>query len=95
MAGPKGRLCYNGNAKFTIAKKEVSGKTKLGFLCGGSGITPAYQVFQNVLSERQTSVKSMNLVFANRTVNDILLKDEIEQMESKSKGKFKKFFSVD
>ena len=46
--GPVGTLKYTGNGKFLKTSKdkgetEVT-KTKLGFLAGGSGITPCYSV---------------------------------------------------
>jgi NAD(P)H-flavin reductase len=42
MAGPKGRLFYYGHGKFEIAKKIIEGKTKIGCISGGTGITPCY-----------------------------------------------------
>jgi len=44
MEGPKGRLHYEGFGNFMISKKPVSGKTKIGLVAGGTGITPCYQV---------------------------------------------------
>ena len=42
MEGPKGRLQYEGFGTFSIAKKPSSGKTKIGCIAGGSGITPCF-----------------------------------------------------
>ena len=42
MEGPKGRLAYDGRGQFQIMKKKIAGKTKLGMIAGGTGITPCY-----------------------------------------------------
>lgn len=42
MEGPKGRLQYEGYGNFTISKKAVTNKTKIGCVAGGTGITPCY-----------------------------------------------------
>jgi len=42
MEGPKGRLKYEGFGNFMITKKPVTGKTKIGLIAGGTGITPCY-----------------------------------------------------
>ena len=42
MEGPKGRLQYEGFGNFNILKKPVVGKTKIGCIAGGTGITPCY-----------------------------------------------------
>ena len=93
MEGPKGRLEYQGQRNFVIAKKAVKNKTKIGLIAGGTGITPCYQVIQAVLVNNDTP--TVSLVFGNRTVNDILLKDELEGMAIVHKDKFKNHFTVD
>jgi len=42
MEGPKGRLQYEGFGDFQILKNRLTGKTKIGCIAGGTGITPAY-----------------------------------------------------
>ena len=44
MEGPKGRLQYQGYGDFKIVKKQYTGKTNIGLVAGGTGITPCYQV---------------------------------------------------
>lgn len=39
--GPFGRCFYQGNGKWMINKKQVV-KRKIGFLAGGTGITPIF-----------------------------------------------------
>jgi len=38
---------------------------------------------------------SLSLIFGNRTVNDILLKDELQQLADNHKENFKLYFTVD
>ncbi|ODV93952.1 hypothetical protein PACTADRAFT_46253 [Pachysolen tannophilus NRRL Y-2460] len=69
--GPVGRMSYQPN----ICKNLV-------MIAGGSGITPMLQVLSYITTtpEDLTTVK---LLFANETRNDILLKDEIDELASK------------
>lgn len=41
MEGPKGLLVYKGNGNFLL-KKKIMKKTKVGFIAGGTGITPCF-----------------------------------------------------
>ena len=93
MEGPKGRLFYEGHGNFNIAKKPVTGKTKIGMISGGTGITPCYQVIQAGLKNNDGT--SHALVFGNRTTNDILLKDELLALKEQYTEKFKLFLTVD
>ena len=76
MEGPKGRLKYLGHGSFEIAKQQFSGKTKIGCIAGGTGITPCYQIIQAVLQNNDSP--SVSLIFGNRTVADISLREELE-----------------
>ena len=76
MEGPKGRLTYEGNGNFTIVGKKITGKTKIGCVAGGTGITPCYQVIQAGLKNNDGTLHQ--LIFGNRSVPDILLKDELQ-----------------
>lgn len=93
MEGPKGRLYYEGHGNFNISKKPVTGKTKIGLISGGTGITPCYQVLQAGLKNNDGT--SHSLVFGNRTTNDILLKDELLALKEQYPDKFKLFLTVD
>lgn len=73
--GPKGKLTYEGFGNFQIAKDRFLGKTKVGCVAGGTGITPCYQVIQAGLKNGDGN--SFSLIFGSRTVQDILLKDEL------------------
>ncbi len=94
MEGPKGRLAYEGWGKFIVSKKPLAApKKRIGLVSGGTGITPCYQVLQAALNgEDGTNLK---LVFANKTVNDILLKEELLQLAANNKERFNLYLTVD
>ena len=51
------------------------------FIAGGTGITPFYQILQEVrYSDEPEKRPKINLIFANRTQADILLKDELTDL---------------
>lgn len=93
MEGPKGRLKYEGLGNFVITKKPVTGKTKIGLIAGGTGITPCYQIIQSILVNNDTP--SVSLLFGNRTTSDILLKEELIQLRENYQDKFKMMLTVD
>merc|ERR1712178_540769 len=93
MYGPKGRLQYLGAGDFTIGRENLMGVNKIGLIAGGTGITPCYQVLQSVLVN--DDYPEVSLVFGNRTVNDILLKDELEAFATNHPDKFHLHFTVD
>ncbi|KAK6461194.1 NADH-cytochrome b-5 reductase [Scheffersomyces coipomensis] len=69
--GPFGKLNYEPN----MAKE-------LGLIAGGSGITPILQVITRIITNPEDHTK-INLIFANETDKDILLKNEIDEIAKK------------
>ncbi|ODV65846.1 ferredoxin reductase-like protein [Hyphopichia burtonii NRRL Y-1933] len=69
--GPVGRLDYKPN----MAKE-------IGLIAGGSGITPILQVITEIITTPEDNTK-ISLIFANETLNDILLKNEIDELAKK------------
>ncbi|CUM66784.1 uncharacterized protein PRCAT00004466001 [Priceomyces carsonii] len=66
--GPVGRLQY---------KTNMAGE--IGLIAGGSGITPLLQVITQIITTSEDNTK-ITLLFANETLNDILLKGEIDEI---------------
>ena len=78
MKGPIGKLEYVGNGKCLISGKERLVKNFV-MICGGSGITPIYQVFRAVV--RDSEDKTQCIIFdGNRLFEDILCKEEIDTL---------------
>lgn len=92
MEGPKGRLAYEGFGKIRIGKALLK-KAKIGMVAGGTGITPCYQVIQAALNGNDGT--SISLIFGNRTVEDILLKEELDAFQANNPEKFKLHYTVD
>jgi cytochrome-b5 reductase len=51
----------------------------IGMIGGGTGITPLLQVARTILNDPQDTTQ-LSLVYSNQTIEDILLKDEIDAL---------------
>lgn len=78
--GPKGGIRYHAGMY-----------EKIGMVAGGTGITPMYQVIR-AICENQRDNTEVNLIYANRTEPDILLRDELDNFARKYPGNFKVFY---
>ncbi|KAJ3229618.1 NADH-cytochrome b5 reductase [Chytriomyces hyalinus] len=70
IRGPKGSFKYTPNMVKTF-----------GMIAGGSGITPMLQIAKAILKDPQDKTR-VNLIFANVTPSDILLKDELDRLSA-------------
>ena len=100
MRGPRGRLNYYGNGDFHIASKKVKPITwrrkqykKVSMLCGGTGITPIYQILQ-VADINKDSVEYI-LLYGNRSSKDILLKNELDRIKHTKNISLKLIYTID
>uniref|UniRef100_U5ET56 NADH-cytochrome b5 reductase n=1 Tax=Corethrella appendiculata TaxID=1370023 RepID=U5ET56_9DIPT len=98
--GPSGRLQYLGNGKFSIKKlrkdpAQVVTATQVGLIAGGTGITPMLQLIREILKRSDTDNTQLSLIFANQTENDILLRNELEQLAEKHSKQFKLWYTLD
>jgi cytochrome-b5 reductase len=71
VCGPKGRFKYSPGMKRAF-----------GMLAGGSGITPCFQIMKEILRHPEDKTQ-LSLLYGNLTVDDILLRDELDEMDSK------------
>eukprot|EP01125_Pyxidicula_operculata_P016241 TRINITY_DN5561_c0_g1_i1.p3 TRINITY_DN5561_c0_g1~~TRINITY_DN5561_c0_g1_i1.p3 ORF type:complete len:297 (-),score=67.38 TRINITY_DN5561_c0_g1_i1:2686-3468(-) len=69
---------------------EIGKETTVNMVAGGSGITPIFQILQYILSNQNNNndieggVKTkVNLIYANNEEKDILLKQQLDQLQSK------------
>jgi len=93
ISGPVGVHEYQGKGKFKhMGKiKEVS---EVGMLAGGTGLTPMMQVVQTALRDPADTCK-FTLLYANKTEDDILCRDMLQELEASSKGRFKVHYTLD
>ncbi|XP_031737792.1 NADH--cytochrome b5 reductase 1 isoform X2 [Cucumis sativus] len=62
-----------------------------GMLAGGSGITPMYQVSRAILENPDDKTK-VHLIYANVTLEDILLKEELDLLAKRYPDRFKIYY---
>lgn len=81
--GPKGAMRYR--------KGWIK---KLGMVCGGTGITPMYQLIR-AICENDTDTTEVSLVYANRSEEDIILRDQLDHFAKAYPSNFKVTYMLD
>ncbi|XP_024538192.1 NADH-cytochrome b5 reductase-like protein isoform X1 [Selaginella moellendorffii] len=71
MKGPIPKLPYSANMK-----------ERIGMIAGGTGITPMFQVLNEILKNPEDKTQ-VSLIYANLTPDDILLKNELDKLSEK------------
>ncbi|KAL7118044.1 hypothetical protein ACP275_03G111000 [Erythranthe tilingii] len=92
VKGPLGHIEYTGKGNFMVHGKQKFAK-KLAMIAGGTGITPIYQVMQAILKDPEDETE-MYVVYANRTEDDILLKDELDAWAEKFPARVRVWYVV-
>lgn len=77
IKGPKGQMRYSPG----LARH-------LGMIAGGTGLTPCLQIIRAALKNPQDTTQ-IDFIYANVKVNDILLKDELDELAEKHKDRFR------
>lgn len=106
VSGPSGNLIYKGQGLFDIRPRKpepfVTRRVRyLGLIAGGTGITPMYQILNEIIKEKTSVEPGDNvdikvwLLFANQSEQDILLRDELEQIAASNSDCFKMWYTVD
>jgi NAD(P)H-flavin reductase len=95
ISGPIGLVEYVGKGKFKYPGcKEGKTYSKVGMMAGGSGITPMLQVVTAALRDKSDTTQ-FSLIYANKTEDDILVKDLLEEAVRESNGRFKVHYTLD
>jgi cytochrome-b5 reductase len=66
--------------------------TQVGMVAGGTGITPMISIIRTIL--RQGIKASVSLIFSNKSVDDIILKDEFDAFD-KEYSNFTRYYVID
>ncbi|KAK9428187.1 hypothetical protein V1505DRAFT_377783 [Lipomyces doorenjongii] len=74
VRGPKGNMVYRPGLVRSF-----------GMIAGGTGITPMLQIIRAVLKNPE-DMSEIGLIFANETEEDILLKDDLDDLAAKHKN---------
>ncbi|TGZ74109.1 hypothetical protein CRM22_001111 [Opisthorchis felineus] len=98
VRGPSGNLHYKGLGVFDIKPDEASPAQKytakfVNMICGGSGITPMFQLLSYILSNDKDMTR-LSLVFANNSEGDILLRDELDAYTTKFPNQLRVWYVV-
>ncbi|KAK1264033.1 Nitrate reductase [NADH] 1 [Acorus gramineus] len=93
VKGPVGHIEYLGHGEFLVKGEERIKARRLAMIAGGSGITPVYQVMQAVMRDPLDETE-MHLVYANRTEDDILLREELDGWAVEYPGRVKVWYVV-
>ncbi|KAL3641326.1 Nitrate reductase [NADH] 1 [Castilleja foliolosa] len=93
IKGPLGHIEYTGKGNFKV-KNEHKFAKKLAMIAGGTGVTPIYQVMQAILKDPEDETE-MYVIYANRTEDDILLRDELDAWAEEYPERVKVWYVVE
>ncbi|KAF9924825.1 hypothetical protein FBU30_005274 [Linnemannia zychae] len=92
VRGPLGSFLYLGHGRWTFGTH--SGRAlRIVTMAGGTGITPIYQLIRSIAQD-PTDRTEVRLIYANKTEEDILLRDELLKLENVSAGRVKICFTL-
>lgn len=91
--GPIGVTEYVGQGLFKLTGRTVTVK-HVGMLAGGTGITPMLQILRSAIRDVKDFTR-FTLIYANKTEDDILLRETLESLEEDSKGQFNIVYTLD
>lgn len=90
--GPIGKFQYHGPSHCTINAVPRHIKTFV-MICGGSGITPIYQVFRAVMQDASDTTKCI-VLNGNRMLEDILCKADLDRLAVGNEHKCKIHYTL-
>jgi len=86
IMGPKGFIHYDYASHITYtrlrAKRTFNFET-INMIAGGTGLTPMYQVIQQIIKDRNDNTK-VKMIYGNITEDDILCRQDLEAMREVS-----------
>lgn len=80
IKGPLGHFTYHGEGNFSLETSDFHAD-KFGFIAGGTGITPVYQVMRAILQAPSDQTK-VALIYCVRLERDLLLRRELEALQN-------------
>ncbi|KAF8971644.1 hypothetical protein BGZ46_010243 [Entomortierella lignicola] len=82
IKGPIGGFTYEGQGQYSHSSRGKNRCLQIGMICGGTGLTPMYQIMQAILLDKAKDSTKMSLIFGNQTEDDILMRKEIDNVAS-------------
>ncbi|CAJ1930677.1 unnamed protein product [Cylindrotheca closterium] len=99
IKGPKGHMEYLTGGKFTVKPLgkplEHRQTNQIIMLAGGTGITPMLQILHFIFKNPGVPNIKVNLLYANQTDDDILVRAELEALQRDFKGRFNVHYTLD
>lgn len=92
VKGPCGHIYYAGQGLLCVDKKELR-VDEISFMCGGTGITPAFRVIEAALADHRDKTV-FRLVYANNRVEFIALREEIDALARQHPDRLHVFYTV-
>uniref|UniRef100_A0A8D0GCE8 NADH-cytochrome b5 reductase n=1 Tax=Sphenodon punctatus TaxID=8508 RepID=A0A8D0GCE8_SPHPU len=97
--GPNGLLVYKEAGKFAIrpdkkSEARIKSAKHVGMIAGGTGITPMLQLIRHITKHPKDETKCY-LLFANQTEQDMLLREELEEVAKNYPDQFKLRYTLD
>ncbi|KAF9981020.1 hypothetical protein BGZ75_007715 [Mortierella antarctica] len=80
IKGPTGSFTYNGQGQYSHSSGRKGKCSQIGMICGGTGLTPMYQIMQAILLDKAQDATKVSLLFGNRTEDDILMRKEVDDL---------------
>ena len=90
--GPIGKFQYHGDGHCSVNGVKRHVKTFI-MICGGSGITPIYQVFRAIMQDREDNTKC-TVLNGNRLLEDILCKEDLDAFAAANKEKCQLLYTL-
>ena len=94
IQGPFGMHEYIAPGTFKTNGRILEPVNHIGLIAGGTGITPMLQVINAVLNNH-TDFTQLSLVFANKSEDDILMREHIDQLAKQHPEQFKVWYTID
>ncbi|GFR51547.1 hypothetical protein Agub_g13966, partial [Astrephomene gubernaculifera] len=91
--GPLGHFVFEGAGCYTLNGKNPKQATHMSFIAGGTGITPCYAVIRAALADPRDTTQ-LSLVYANNTEQDILLREELDELANNNPDRFHLWYTV-
>lgn len=85
VKGPLGSFLYEGAGRYSGQSGKQTGVAKeIGMICGGTGITPLWQVVQDIFkNDGPEDNTRVSLLVGNKSERDILLQSELKEVVAK------------
>ena len=90
--GPTGKFEYLGRGNYTLNGIKKTTKKFL-MVCGGSGVTPIYQIFRAIMQDEGDSTECI-VLNGNRLEEDILCKAELDALALAGNGRGKIVYTL-